>query len=238
MFFSRTIHQNTMHLHIIFLLLLLHTVPIQGTSRGSCIPRQPLTPTFCRNPPTVPSVSLPQYTGTWYQLGTTGTASEVSRPFCTTANYTLKEPEEILVQNCGLQPGTPKVSCLAGVATRREGGTTAQLQVSFSADFPGQYNVAALLGNANYGYFAAVVYSCSIRAGVPTDGFFFIARTPFNGRKTIKLLKRALRCKGYQVPRQVLVTNHDENCEYFFGPRGFDPLRFEDIPFRPSQMES
>lgn len=174
-------------------------------SSSRCRRRRLTTAQRCFNPPVERTVDISAYSGLWHQLYTSGDASIVSNNTCVTANYTIlpTSPPSISVLNCEFRPRQDaRPQCVRGTATRRPGAQRpTQLQVSFFQFAPpGQYNIAALLGNANYGYYAAAIYSCRrLPNGQLIDGFYLIARSPYAPRSVRRMLIRRLRCNGYQV---------------------------------------
>lgn len=159
----------------------------------------------CFNPPVESSIDISAYTGRWHQLYTSGDASIVSNNSCITANYTLvsTQPPIVAVLNCEFLPHkNRRPQCVRGSATQRVNAQfNTQLQVSFFKFAPpGAYNIAALLGDNNYGYQAAAIYSCRrLPNGKLTDGFYLIARSPYAPKFIKSRLIRRLRCNGYRV---------------------------------------
>lgn len=202
--------------------LLLSTFPITVTA-FKCRKVRPLSQ-ICNNPPVELSVDLTAYTGRWHQIFTSGSANRVSRNSCVTANYTLAstDPLRIDVLNCGFNPEVNvRPSCVRANATRRpDAKFDTQLQVRFFTFLPpGKYNIVALLGDRNFGYQAAAVYSCEFVNGKPVDGFFLIARSPYAPFFIMKRLIRRLRCNGYHVNyRMFQKTVNDEKCEFITPP--------------------
>lgn len=188
-----------------------------------CIPTQPLTPSFCFNPPTVEDFDLTKYTGKWYQLYTSGTATFVSTNRCPTANYTQLEDGIVGVLNCQLPESGEKPECLRGEATRRVGALPPQLEVSFSSFIPaGSYNVAGLLGDAESGYEAAAVYSCVDTDRGPAEGVYIIARSPRKPEYVLDGLFQHMRCLGYELKDAFVPSYHGDDCKYFDEEDGFE----------------
>lgn len=180
------------------------------------------TPALCARPP-VDAISLPAYAGTWFQIFTNPGATVFSEPVCTTARYTPRAGG-IDVLNCSFLKADKRAGCVRARATVRAGaGSVSRLQVDFGRGIPaGDYNVAALLGDAEYGYYAAAVFSCVVIKGKARTIWFFIARTPFRPWRTLWQLQRKLRCKGYPVYLEKLTkTRHGRGCKYFFNKGGF-----------------
>lgn len=194
---------------------------------ASCVGRKPVTPEFCTNPP-VDSNFVPFfYQGRWFQTFASGDAVRISPGICTAANYTLNADGSIAVKNCFLPPGRPRPLCFEGFAAGVAGGAPGQLSVAFPPLPPGPYNVAALLGNANYGYAAAAVYTCEIKEGRPVEGLFILARTPFTSRAILRKLAQKLRCRGFSLEDKFVPGLNGPDCKYFSGPEGFDIGRNE-----------
>lgn len=177
----------------------------------------PLTPDFCASPP-VDVVVPSSYTGTWYQVFANDAALRFSNFSCVTANYTAS-PTGLDVLNC-FQAG-PSVNCVLGAATQTP-ESTSRLSVQFPGSPPGPYNIAALLGDPEYGYAAAAVYSCAEFGGRTVEQWFIIARSPYHSKYTLYELLYKLRCKGYNISLSDLTpSKQGTGCSYFFGPNGF-----------------
>lgn len=188
-----------------------------------CIPEQPLTKSFCFNPPTVPDFDLSAYVGKWFQLYTSGSATFVSSNRCVTANYTQQESGSVGVLNCQLPPEIASVECVRGEAARRVGGLPSQLEVSFSPQFPaGPYNVAALLGDAESGYEAAAVYSCVEIQDKLIEGVYIIARSVENRKYVLDGLFKRMKCMGYEINDPFIPAYQEDDCKYFDGEDGFN----------------
>lgn len=208
-------------------------------------PGVPPTDKFCARPPT-PFVSLPAYTGTWYNIFNSGLANMFAAPGkCVTANYTLAStsPPKIDVLNCNAPRGQPgeKAICVRAEATKRPGtNSTSKLQVFFPAvppnlGNPGSYNIAALIGNAKLGYIGAGVFFCSKTPdGINRTGIFILSRFNIYKQLALFLVKKELRCRGYDVSEEFIEVNHNR-CSYFFDEAGFEidtsPMRPERPPF-------
>lgn len=187
-----------------------------------CVTPTLLTRERCLNPPVIRRLDIPAYTGRWFNTFVSGSAVEFAFD-CVTANYTLTEEGTIDVLNCSFNKTADRPACLPGVATRRPGLPSSRLQVSFRPGMPpGSYNVAAVLGRRNYGYFAAAVYSCEIVNGVPVEGLFIITRAPYAPGFVKERLMERLRCKGYLFSDELVPTPHSRMCKYFDGEDGFD----------------
>lgn len=184
----------------------------------------------CANPPVVSKLTIPAYTGLWYQTFTSGTASRFSANSCVTANYTLStlSPPTIDVLNCQATPNGQRPRCVTATAKKRPNATfNSQLQVQFFPQVPpGDYNVAAIIGNPNHGYFAAAVYSCDRFPPKfePLDGFFIISRSPYAPVFALKRLIRQLKCNGYKgiTFRMFQRSVNSEQCKFISGPGSFD----------------
>lgn len=205
-------------------ILFLLSLALQA-SHTEAVGRPPSPPSaaFCRNPSVIRQVHIPAYTGRWFQIYASGSAVFISRSSCVTANYTLTENGELDVLNCFFTPDMPRASCLNGSARVRRGGRTSQLEVQFPGTPYSNYNVAAILGNPNYGYAAVAVYSCRVVGNDIFDGFFILARVPFQSQRVLKRLKDKLKCMGYAVDDHTFErTKHAPECSYFSGEKGFD----------------
>lgn len=190
---------------------------------------KPVTEEFCKNPPVVDDLMVDLYDGTWFGLYNSGRALSFAPGSCVTANYTIAtNPTDgstfLEVLNCATRPESEQVVCIRGNATQRADATSpAQLQVSFPSGPPGPpgaYNVAALLGDSYFGYYAAAVYICTSVQGKPEEGFFIIARTPYFPEFVLAYLKEELRCAGYNVDVDFIPVPQDD-CPYFFDEGGF-----------------
>lgn len=217
---------------VLVVLLAITDVSKASSSSRRCRRRRLTTAQRCFNPPVEPFVDLSAYTGLWHQLYTSGDASIVSNNTCATANYTLLSTRPLTVQalNCEYLPGmNPRPQCVRGTVTRRPNTQfNTQLQVRFFRFAPpGAYNIAAILGDKNYGYYAAAVYSCRrLPNGKLTDGFYLISRSPYAPRFVQSRLIRKLRCNGYRVSTRTLrfkpvfePSFNGPTCEYI-NPNG------------------
>ena len=144
---------------------------------------------------------------------------------CVTANYTLNDSGGINVINCQtLIPGN--VTCVRAFASIRESGNSpSHLQVQFPPLPPGPYNVAELLGDKEYGYYAAAVFSCEAPVPGAPDAptWYIIVRNPYFYDLALQVLANKLRCKGYDLSKeQFYSTNQGAGCKYFDGPEGFE----------------
>lgn len=189
-----------------------------SATQSQCL-RPPLpVKSICSTPP-VDTVELSAYQGTWYQLFT---YSDMPSPFlsfdCSTANYTADDAG-ISVFNCFYPGGqTPSALCVNGRATQRpDGGSPSRLQVQFSPQAPpGPYNIAALLGDLEYGYYAAAVYNCEVVNGRPSETWFLLGRSPFRPNRVRRELLWKLRCKGYDVyGKRFNRDKQGKGCKYF-----------------------
>lgn len=194
-------------------------------------PGVPPSNKFCNFPPTVP-VDLNIYTGTWFGIYISGLALSTTPGRCVTANYKITENGTIAVLNCAQTDEKRRPECRRGLATRRPGTVApGKLQVTFpsvpnSLESPGSYNIAALLGNRKIGYWAAAVYTCrTLPNGENRRGVFILSRTTRFRRTILFLLKRQLRCRGYDVSDKFVKVGHTKNCEYFFEDTGFTVLQ-------------
>lgn len=204
---------------VLFALLFL-----QVASASKCKPVMKVTTEFCKRPP-VANVILPAYVSLWFQIYADKNALRVSSSRCTTAYYTPSFDGTIHVLNCFHPRARPRPLCTEGVASRRpDGGSDSRLQVQFSPQIPpGSYNIAAVLGSPQYGYFAAAVFSCSVVRGKPVTSWFMLARSPFRSWFTLRLLQQKLKCMGYPIFKEKLFrTEHGPSCTYLFSGKGFD----------------
>lgn len=190
-------------------------------------PGAPPSNKFCNFPPTVP-VDLETYKGTWFNIYNSGSALRFSSSACVTANYELNENGTIAVLNCEQEDKSKLPQCSRAVASRRPGTKApGKLQVFFprvppGPGNPGSYNVVELLGNTKIGYLAAAVYTCiTTRDGEKAQGFFILSRTTLFRRTILFLLKRQLRCRGFDVSDRFVEVVHSKNCKYFYEDGGF-----------------
>lgn len=214
----------------IFINLLILVLAARASASGRCQGKKLSPWQRCENPPVEKNVDLKAYTGLWYQIYTNDVAERVSATRCVTANYTISQtdPFQIDVLNCQDQLSFSRPQCVVGTAGKRtDAKYNSQLQVRFNQNMPfGDYNIAALVGLPNYGYFGAVVYSCFRPRGPgtsPLQSFFFIARSPFASGATLRKLILRLRCNGYEIdPRIFRKTTHDSKCSYAGRDAPFD----------------
>lgn len=203
-------------------LLLLSARP---TLARYCVPAHPTNAAFCRTPPVVRNFDLTPYMGKWYQLYTSGTATQFSSNRCVTANYTLAADGTVSVVNCHLPSEEELPQCQRAVAERRVGLEPPHLQVQFAPFLPaGDYNVAALLGDAESGYEAAAVYTCRLEGDRVLEGVYFIARERERAEVVFEGLTRHMRCLGYVLDDKFYATGHEEQCRYFDGEKGFEEV--------------
>jgi len=180
-----------------------------------------LTQQFCDKVPVAADFDLSQYTGTWYQTYANAAALRFSAGNCVTANYTLKSDGTVAVLNCAQRSQSPP-TCGVAVASKRR-PEPGYLQVKFAGFPAGPYNVAAVLGDKQYGYYAAAVYSCSVIPGRPVEEqWYILMRKPYQAERALHQLGRKLACKGYNMYRgKLFKTNQGQGCDYFNGPKGF-----------------
>lgn len=229
------IHFVSILLCIFSLIRITHTQTASIVSRDlffKCAkpakPGAPPSNKFCNFPPTVP-IDLNTYKGTWFNIYNSGIALRFASGSCITANYRINKNGTIAVLNCLQQQNKRKLpECTRGLASRRPGTKApGKLQVVFpraprGVGNPGPYNVAALLGNTKIGYFAAAVYFCDTTPGGKKEqGFFILSRTTLFRRTVLFLLKRQLRCRGFDVSDQFVKLVHTKDCKYFFEDGGF-----------------
>lgn len=145
-----------------------------------------------------------------------------------TANYQVARNGTITVLNCSQVRRRKQVVCVRGAARRRPGTVApGKLEVFFPGTRPGlgnpgPYNIVALLGNRKIGYLAAAVYFCATApGGVRLQGLFILSRTTIFRRTVLFLLKRQLRCKGFDVSGPFVKIVHTKRCDYFFEDGGF-----------------
>lgn len=211
-----------MHLPVCQLTILLALAAVAAGT--SCAPRPvPLTPAFCARPP-VGHVIPASYLGTWYQIFVNARALRISASTCVAARYTDSGRGVIGVLNCESSPSDAKAQCVVGAAKARPGGgTSGRLEVRFGGGSPGPYNIAALLGDAEYGYYAAAVFSCNVVDGKPRTAWFFLARNPYRPYVTLWELTQRLSCMGYDVySERLLMTKQGKGCKYWFRAAGYD----------------
>lgn len=176
----------------------------------------------CLSPPVEQDVDLRAYVGKWYQTYTYGSASRMSNNSCVTANYSVRteHPLRIDALNCQFDPAAdPRPQCAEVNVTRQEKYEyDSQLRVQFFPDVPpSKYNIAALVGDVNYGYQAAAIYSCrkNFESGDTVEGVYIISRTPFAPRYIFRELNRRLRCNGYRLnARKFRPSFHHRDCQY------------------------
>ncbi len=205
--------------------LLLLALLCSSINAELCVAPKPPSKSFCLRPP-VDDVVLPSYLGTWYQAYANQNALFVTKPECVSARYTALPNNEVGVLNCYYYRGgkMQKPDCVVGKAKQAADSTTAsRLRVSFgSPSNSGGYNIAALVGDAEYGYYAAAVYSCSFRNGIPRESWFILVRNPYLQQVAFRQILWRLQCKGYDVRNVVFFkTNQGQGCKYWDGPDGY-----------------
>jgi len=191
----------------------------------------PMTREFCAKPPVVSALDLRSYGGTWFQAYANAAALRVSSSDCVTANYSLRaDGKSVDVLNCQHNSSNSqgKPICVSGMASMRPliPADPAYLQVKFGPDFPpGAYNVAAVLGSKEYGYYAAAVYSCRFFRGKAVEGWFILIRNPYEAERALYKLQSKLACVGYNIyASKLFPTTQGKGCKYFNGPEGFDVI--------------
>lgn len=200
-----------------------------------CVLPQQVSASFCKSPPVVNDFDLEQYIGEWFQIYTSGDATRMSTNRCVTANYTLLEDGTINVLNCQLPEDEDRPQCQRAVAERRVGEQPPHLQVQFARLIrAGPYNVAALLGDAESGYEAAAVYSCSVSEDGFGEGFFIIARSPERAEYVIEKISAHLRCLGYSLKDQFVTSYLGDDCKFFNERDGFVEVNM----FEPDKPDS
>ncbi len=207
---------NSMWVHLVLALLALSS----GVQAELC--RSPTEPTrqFCEHPPVDP-ITLTAYQGRWYEAYATANARHsIADPTCVTALYELLPNASVSVLNCYHQRDMFRPECVAGVATPVD--TVSRLDVRFGGR-GGPYIVAAVVGDAAYGYAAAAVYSCRWINGAALEKWGVLVRNPWQARVVIPQLLWRVQCKGYQVRGVVWeTTRQGAGCRYWYGPQGYD----------------
>lgn len=200
-----------------------------------CVPPQQLSPSFCNRPPVVADFDLEQYAGKWYQIYTAADATPVSTNRCVTANYTLLEDGMVNVLNCQLPESENRPQCQRALAERRVGEQPPHLQVQFAPFLPaGPYNIAALLGDAESGYEAAAVYSCTVSESGFSEGIFVIARSPKRPEYVIEKLSEHLRCVGYPLKESFVSSYLGDDCKFFYDGDGIVEVNM----FEPDESDA
>ena len=88
------------------------------------------------NLPTVPRVDVKRYAGKWYEVASFPQTFQKGC-FCTTAEYTLSAPDEVVVENRCKRNG--KTSYIKGSARVVKNSGGAKLKVQFFWPFTGNY---------------------------------------------------------------------------------------------------
>lgn len=202
--------------------ILIALVSILHRAEGFCSDPPPITKKFCRNPPLANQIDISSYTGRWFQIYTAGTSANASGNRCVTANYTLTPSSKLKVLNCQQAQGETRAQCVKARASPSKGASPAKLKLRYGGGQRLQYNIAALLGDKTYGYFAAAVYNCRETPDGIKQGFFVIARSPFNPLATLNLLKEKLKCMGYTLEDRFELSKFDSDCNFFDMGNGFD----------------
>lgn len=219
-------------LAILTCLAIITTATLSDASPSQCkkVEKSPPSKSFCDRPPTVP-VDLKAYSGLWYNIYSSGAARRFTRGTCITANYSLTPNGKVAVLNCNIVNKKIGVQCVKAIAERRKDvSDEGKLVVKFE-NFPsgpsnrGNYNVAALIGSASAGYWAAAVYQCDrLSNGTNGTGFYILSRSRYLSWVTLLLLKLKLRCFGYDVNVNFERTPQ-KNCRYFNQSPGFTLAR-------------
>ncbi len=150
--------------------------------------------------PTVASVDLEQYAGTWYEI-----ASFPSRfqrgCHCTTATYTLHPKGYVVVENrCNRDSTTGKESYIKGKAFVVKGSGNARLKVQFFWPFRGDYYIIHLASDYRY-----------TLVGSPSRNYLWLlSRTPQLPASDIDTLLQAAKDVGFDTSR--LVFTVQEGC--------------------------
>lgn len=195
-----------------------------------------LDESFCSRPPSVMDVIPEAYaTGIWYKIATSGSSDldkKNNNPeYCTTINFTPKDNgKRFETLKCDAYPEAKRTTCMMGMGEwmMEEGITRVKLESQEGLSVV-PYNIVALLGNANYGYFAVAVYGCEKKDGKFVEKLSFYARSPFQGKLTVYLLRRMLQCKGFRFKRDIKFVAHDRQCKYFYYPDGYDIVGMDEM---------
>lgn len=193
-----------------------------------CLPR-PLDESFCLKPPSVMDLNPNAYaTGIWYKIATSSDNDydehNKEPEHCSTVRFSLKEDgRKIETLKCYFHAGAKRSKCIMGMGEWMMEGRMRQIKFESQAGLSvPPYNIVALLGNGNYGYFGAAVYACEKKDGRFVEKLSFYARSPFQGNLTVYLLRRMLQCKGFRFKRNIRFVGHDWRCKYFYNTEGFD----------------
>jgi apolipoprotein D and lipocalin family protein len=147
--------------------------------------------------PTVESVDVQRYAGTWYEIA--------SLPFsrqegctCTKAEYKVMDDGVLKVTNSCIKEG--KMSVANGKAFIVEGTNNAKLKVQFFWPFKGDYWIIDLADDYSY----AVV-------GVPSRKYCWIlSRTKSMDDSTYAGILGVVKAKGFDITR---FNKTQQNCE-------------------------
>lgn len=93
--------------------------------------------------PTVPSLDIEKYLGTWYEIARLPNSFEKDL-VCTTANYSLKPNGKIAVVNSGYSETKKKQKSASGTAWVPDKNFPGRLKVTFFWPFAGKYYVISL----------------------------------------------------------------------------------------------
>ncbi|CDF37026.1 unnamed protein product [Chondrus crispus] len=112
--------------------------------------------------------------------------------------------------------GETRPQCQRALAERRVGEQPPHMHVQYAPFLPPTpYNIAALLGDAESGYEAAAVYSCSVTDPGLVDGFFVLARSINRPEVVIENLSSHLSCIGYPLREPFVQSYLGDDCKYF-----------------------
>ena len=149
--------------------------------------------------PSVKTVKLERYAGTWYEIAKLPNTFEKGLS-CITATYTLKENGKIEVKNRGYLAEKNKWKDITGSAKVPDENFPGQLKVTFFWPFYGDYYIMEL--DEDYQY--ALV-------GDPSRKFLWIlAREPELDKATMGKLIDKARQEGFDVAK-LEMTEH--NCK-------------------------
>lgn len=140
--------------------------------------------------PTVESVDLDRYQGTWYEIASIP-VPEQEGCYGTTASYAVRGDGTVDVLNRCLKGAKAEPSIARGTAIPKEGTNNSQLEVNFFGPFGGDYYIVALDPDYEYAMVA-----------VPDrDHLWILSRTPEMDDATYRRLAARAESLGFDTSR-------------------------------------
>jgi len=175
----------------------------------ACFAGASLAQTDCPNIPTVASLNVTRYLGTWYEIQKFPTYFQPATQKCVRATYTPINSVTVGVNNTAYDYATDKYEFQAGSATIPDPTVPGKLIVTFQIGII-TTRVNYWVIDTNYNY--SLVYSCDKLVGVKIESAWILSRNPTLDSATINKLSNIL--QQYGVDTSKFAITDQSNCIY------------------------